>query len=320
MKRHKPRRLAAESLENRALLAGDITATVDGGVLRLVGDDAANGVLIRGTGENLEVVGTEAGGSPTTINGEASFTASGVRRGMAAWLGKGNDSIQLGDDGPVTIWGTVVVGLGDGNDTVSGSLKNGGVATFHLGPGADSLGLQQSTLGSLVVNGDPLANARGGNDDVSLDAVRVLRGALINTGGGDDSVKIGGGSTFPLGLTINTGDGADRVDLEGTADAALWVGNALNIFTGRGNDVVNAQHVTVRGVTTVTNLDGNATVTLDHVKATDGLFAWLGRGDDSLTIRNSSSARAGLGGGPGQDSLTLENNNFDRLNTHGFEN
>ena len=39
MNRFKPRRLAAESLENRALLAGDITATVEGGVLRLVGDD-----------------------------------------------------------------------------------------------------------------------------------------------------------------------------------------------------------------------------------------------------------------------------------------
>jgi len=129
---------------------------------------------------------------------------------------------------------------------------------------------------------------------------------------------LGGGSSFPLFLAIATGDGADRVNLEGTADATIGISNALTIVTGRGNDVVNAQYVDVDGVVTVSNFDGQATVTLDHVSATD-LFAWLGSGDDSLTIRNSSSARAGLGGGLGTDTLTLEGNTFGQLNKFGFE-
>jgi hypothetical protein len=66
------------------------------------------------------------------------------------------------------------------------------------------------------------------------------------------------------------------------------------------------------------NLDGESKVELERVKATDGLFAWLGAGDDELRIRNSSSARAGLVGGLGSDTLTLEANVFGRLEHLSF--
>lgn len=315
----KARRLAAETLENRALLAGNISASVHQGVLVLIGDAQSNGVLIRASGDSLEVVGADAGGAATTINGEASFTAGGVTRGLAAWLGNGNDAVTFGDASAVAIPGAVVVGTGNGSDSISGSLNNGWRAVFTLGAGDDDVSLSNSVLGTLAITTDFWGSPNNGSDEVSLSGVRANRGAVIATGGGDDTVEIGGGSSFPLFLTIATGDGADRVKLEGTADAAIAVSNALTIATGRGNDIVNAQYVEVDGVVTVSNLDGNATVTLDHVSAADGLFAWLGSGDDSLTISNSSSVRAGVGGGPGTDTLMLASNTFGRLNKTGFE-
>jgi hypothetical protein len=313
------RRLAAETLENRALLAGDISAHVFGGVLVLVGDSAANGVKIQASGDSLEVVGTEAGGAATTINGQTSFTANGVTGGLAAWLRNGNDSLVFGDGSAVTIPGTVVVGTGNGDDSISGSLNNGGRAILTTGAGGDDVSLSDSVLGSLAITTDFWGSANPGGDTVSLDGVQANRGAVIGTGGGDDTVDISGDSAFPLFLSIATGDGADEVNLIGTEDKAVSVGNALVIATGRGNDIVNAAYVDVDGVATISNLSGDATVTLDNVDATDGLFAWLGSGDDELTISKSSSARAGLGGGAGSDTLTLQDVDFTRLSKFSFE-
>jgi hypothetical protein len=319
MNRLQPRRLAAESLENRALLAGNITAVVDGGVLRLTGDGASNGVRIRQSGDNLEVVGTLLAGTATTINGDATFTASGVTNGLVATLGNGNDVIRLANDnGPVTIAGTIVVSTGNGNDRVTGSLKNNASEVFHLGPGADRISLNNSTLGNLAINGDPLLNANGSSDEVLLTRVRTSGAAAIRTGGGSDRVEIDGASSFPLSLTIATGDGSDQIEIEGTTDVPVQVGNALTIETGRGNDEVRLRDVNVNGVLTIVNLDGESKVELERVKATDGLFAWLGAGDDELRIRNSSSARAGLVGGLGSDTLTLEANVFGRLDHVSF--
>jgi hypothetical protein len=300
-------------------LAGDVMAVVDGGVLRLTGDAASNGVRIRQEGDNLVVVGTLVGGAATSINGDASFTASGVTNGLVATLGSGNDVLRIAnDDGPVSIAGNIVISTGEGADQVTGRINNDDSAVFHLGPGADKIGLHSATLGNLVINGDPLSADSGAADQVLLTRVRATGPAILRTGGGNDVVEIRGKSSFPLSLTVATGDGADRVEVEGTSDVPVWVASALTIETGRGNDVVQLSDVTVRGVLTITNFDGASDVELNHVKATDGLFAWLGAGDDDLTIRNSSSARAAFGGGLGSDTLTLEGNSFGRLDYVSF--
>ena len=65
-KKSTERSLHAESLEGRAMMAGDIAASVQGGILYLRGDEAANGVMIRNAADGkLEVVGTVAGNKAT---------------------------------------------------------------------------------------------------------------------------------------------------------------------------------------------------------------------------------------------------------------
>jgi hypothetical protein len=319
MHRSQVRRLSAETLESRSLLAGDVTAVVDGGVLRITGDAASNGVRIRRDGDDLVVVGTLVAGAATTINGSASFTAGGVSNGLVVRLEGGNDVLRLANDnGPLAIDGTITVATGNGNDRVTGTLTNDNTAGFYLGPGADKFGLNRSTLGNLVVNTDPLAAEDGRSDELLLTNVRTTGLAILRTGGGNDRVEIRGASSVPQTLTVATGDGSDRILIEGTTDTQVQVGHALTIESGRGNDEVRLRNLNVNGVLTITNLDGASDVELALIKASEGLFAWLGAGDDDLTIRNSSSARAGLGGGLGSDTLTLEANVFGRLNRVSF--
>jgi len=308
------RRLGAESLEQRAMMAGNVSASVEGGILFIRGDATANGVLVRNGSGGIEVVGTAAGGSATTINGSASFTATGVTKGVTVELAKGNDTIGLANaSGPVTLPGAVVVEMGEGADQASARINNTGAVTFNLGKGADTTTFGPSSLGTLVVNTDPLLVDGSGADHVTLTGVRAARAAVIRTGAGDDSVRIDGNSSFPLSLTVSVDDGNDHVDILGAAASPMNVGGALTVNSGRGNDSVNVQNVNVNGAATINNFDGKATVTLNHLRARDGLFASLGGGDDSLSISNSSSPLAVLVGGLGTDSLTLQNNSLGTL-------
>ena len=58
-----------EALEPRLLLAGDVTATVVGGSLYIVGDAAANDIIIDQTGLASDEFMISSGTDVTTING-----------------------------------------------------------------------------------------------------------------------------------------------------------------------------------------------------------------------------------------------------------
>jgi len=91
------RNLFLEGLESRQLLAGDILASVVNGQLRISGDAADNGILLRSAaGGGVEVVGTSTGGLATTINGgTSSFITTKALKGVSINLGGGNDSLAV---------------------------------------------------------------------------------------------------------------------------------------------------------------------------------------------------------------------------------
>src|SRR5262245_61665314 len=83
------RRLRFESLEDRTLMAGNVTAAVVNGTLQITGDKSANVIQIQqGTGNGIRLVGIG-----TTINGSSlavNFAgASNIDLDMLA----GNDSV-----------------------------------------------------------------------------------------------------------------------------------------------------------------------------------------------------------------------------------
>src|SRR4051812_3797199 len=94
----RPRPLFVEGLEQRAMLAGDVSAVVRGGTLFVRGDNNDNAVVIQQTGaQRFTVVGADA---DTTINGQDAgmeFTANRVRN-FDIDLGGGDDSLGISNN------------------------------------------------------------------------------------------------------------------------------------------------------------------------------------------------------------------------------
>src|SRR5829696_1908038 len=95
----KTRRLAVETLENRSLLAGNLTVWVVDGSLVITGDDEANGLVIEQAGANAFRLRTNSlGGENTLINGSADTdqTFSGVINDINIALKGGPDQVDVG--------------------------------------------------------------------------------------------------------------------------------------------------------------------------------------------------------------------------------
>src|SRR6476646_6282625 len=92
------RPLFLEGLEQRAMLAGDVTAVVRGGTWFIRGDNSDNAVVIQQTGsQQFTVVGADA---DTTVNGQVvgtEFTADRVRN-FEIDLRGGDDSLGISNN------------------------------------------------------------------------------------------------------------------------------------------------------------------------------------------------------------------------------
>ena len=99
------RRLARfEALETRLPLAGDVTAVVSNGVLRLEGDELANDVVIDQVGLAAHQFRVSSGASATTINNNAAPQIfSFVTRDIRAELGDGSDILAVNGVIPLSV-------------------------------------------------------------------------------------------------------------------------------------------------------------------------------------------------------------------------
>jgi len=187
-----------ESLEQRTMMAGDVSVSLTNGSLLISGDVAANGLEIAGlaAGE-IRVTGLDAGGTATTINGVATQTFTGVTGSVVINLGDGNDLVNVHT---LFLAGHLVVNAGAGNDTVALAINAGNVV---------------STARELVINGD------AGNDVIKLHDVYIGTSAIITGGDGADQVHAGRGAdnserqfSCVADLAINLGQGyGDMISL-----------------------------------------------------------------------------------------------------------
>jgi hypothetical protein len=225
------RRLRFDSLEERVLMAGDVTAAIVGGTnLVITGDLAANAVRIAGTSVPGEYIVSRADRTTTINTGTTPFTASGISN-LIIDLGDGNDrvnlvhmrvsgdvSINTGTDAGkdlvkvslAQIDGKFFVETGDGNDElILTALHVSGDATIDTGLGDDKLYLTVGRVGGLfnVTTGN-------GNDFVSLSAVNIAGNTTVDTGSdaGKDLVLIAA-SRFQSAVSVNLGDGDDKLTL-----------------------------------------------------------------------------------------------------------
>ena len=113
------RRLFLERLENRDLLAGNVSASVRGGDLVLRGDGAANQILLERTGNEVTITSLDG---ETTINGqEGPVVLSRVRDDFRINMGGGSDVLQFANaaDEVFRISGNLNIITGSGSDEIS---------------------------------------------------------------------------------------------------------------------------------------------------------------------------------------------------------
>ncbi len=99
MKTSTTRRLQVESLENRELMAGNVTVSFSNGDLRITGDANANHVQVRQASPGVyTITGVTTGGAATKVNNVANgtITARGVNGNVVVQMGSGNDQLDFG--------------------------------------------------------------------------------------------------------------------------------------------------------------------------------------------------------------------------------
>ena len=204
---NKGRSCRFESLENRNLLAGDVTASIRNGDLIIKGDDLANGIQITAgtTAGTVKITGINAGGTATNINGSSngSVTLSGFNGDIKIKLKGGDDSLSMTD---LDVPGKLKIEAGEGNDSV--------------------------TLDGVTVDRKFKAKLSDGNDSLSITNTTVAGSTKIKGKDGEDEVTIEG-STFSK-LRVSLGDDDDTLDISGSEATRKTRFNG-----GRGTDTLN---------------------------------------------------------------------------------
>lgn len=241
----------------RAGGVSEVSVSVKGGSLRLVGDDGPSSVLIRATAEPGSFV--VAGMAGTNINGGSGGGFSGVTRGFRIDLGGGDNELLITAGELVT------------------ELEVPGTFSYRSGSGSDLV-----VLDYVAFFGKVAVDSGEGDDTVFCYVCFLPQSARVSTGEGDDLVVVdnaltGGGLVLSLGL--------------GDDDALLLDGNfagRTSLLLGGGDDAarfhaVNFEALLLKGSTgqdlIVRTNEFDATATKES-----GLEGSLTFGDADLVI------------------------------------
>jgi hypothetical protein len=276
------RRLASEQLESRTMLAGNVTAWVDGGTLFLRGNVGGNGIAIEqlDTGRYAVIPFDVAG--TTFLNGTA---------GARAFGGVTNDiDINLGHGGNVLVMG---------NKPVTNQLIANDVSNNRAG----------------VIPANPFAV---NNQNVTPDFLRVPRNLNITTLNGWDGV----GTQVQVGrphfggvINIDTGLGSDRIRMQ-VASAE----NNLHVRPGPGNDHVHLNYVAAFNLVNIDFAGGGTNTLRAHNVQAGHAHVKGGNGHDTMDLQNWRVRRElAVWGFEGNDSISLDggNANILEIHTHG---
>ncbi len=337
----KNRKLLMEGLESRAMMAADLTATLNlaDQVLRIEGTIRNDSIIVRNQTGQVSVSSIKI-----NVNDNGVITPStNVSRNLISRVEiralSGDDAVTMSEVGmtagqglPVTVWG------GNGNDTIRGGSRNdrlmgeNGDDRIYGNAGSDQL------FGAFANND---VETIGGNDQLyggaGNDSLRGGQGNDLLDGGGNNDTLIGGvGDDSLLGgvgddkLTGNAGvdqfDGGDGIDtiVESAGYAMLSDISFYSLTDIEVTDSVTGIEKASLQATDVgfgytyldaTNFTGQAT--LQGTELADYLYG--GSGDDQINGMGGNDYLVGnggqdaidgganddwLGGGVGADTLT----------------
>lgn len=222
-----PPRLRVESLEDRSLLAAGITASIEDGVLKILGTNSADIIKVYQRDDYITVGGVEA----IQIGGETVEGVSADEIDSILILGyNGNDTIDCDTGGEYTsdVSVPVTVRSGPGNDRIWG------------GSADDVLNGQGDHDKIYGMGGDDYLYGGSGND------------TLDTGGGGNFAYGQGGADTFNAYLS----DGVDGGTENDTFNLTIYFSDLINY---NGAKTINLAHYrsTSAGTDTI-NLKLNA--------------------------------------------------------------
>ena len=275
-----------EGLEERLLLAGNVTSVLAAGVLVLDGDGSANQVQLT-VASNGQLTAT--GLSGTTIDGVAS-KSFGIVNTLTVNGGVGDDTFSLNST-VATFTNDVTIDGGIGNDTISVTGQYGADLVLDGGTGLDTISVSKA-----IVAVDINIDSGGENDKVTLSGSTAGRDVVIQSGLGNDSVTVGGMAVLrDLSLTDTGGNNALRiVNSTSRGDTLIVLDAGNDSLTVNGLTVGVRAGITALGLISIDCGDGNNLLSMSNVKTLgsaigDGILVTSGIGNDVLSIMDSQS-------------------------------
>ncbi len=216
--------LHVEELEARRVLAGNVSAWVDGANLNIVGDNASNQILVTRNAD-LSVTITSIDG--TTINGQAGpITLANARNDLNVDMDSGDDVILFAGtvDLLFRMYGKANIALGGGNDEIGFSnvsiwkdlVINTGSGNDRIIGTRDYIGGSPSAGWGLRVGENTLLLTENGQDEVRLANGEFFGSFTANLGDQDDLMSICQ-TPFHGALVLNGGPGFDTLYSNGNS-------------------------------------------------------------------------------------------------------
>ena len=189
------KRLGFEALERRAMLAGNVTATLADHTLTITGDIADNDIVLSGGHEKVFTIAS--GIDATTINGGAGpVTFSHVKR-LVISMGAGGDRLVINANGEKLKHGSVDMGIGD--DTLTMDARRMEKMSVDMGIGHNTF-----TLTGDKVKKFSLA-AGDGDDTLTMNASRMKK-VSVDMGIGHNTFTLTGDKVKKFSLAAGDGD------------------------------------------------------------------------------------------------------------------
>jgi VCBS repeat-containing protein len=282
------RALGLEQLQQRAMLAGNVSAFVDRGTLIVTGDIGDNELRITNVGNNMVQLASMS--SPTTINNLQSVATFHVTKGMIFNMGGGNDVLQF-DGITMKQKNDLVVDMGRGDDNLQFNNMNVLRIRAVLGDGHDSATVTNSRVErSLNIFG------AGGDDQITLANSRFGEKSVMDGNGGanflnQSNVKFGR-KLQSLNLTFGTRPEIVRTPIAAVTDA-VTVDEAVSNFIIRPltNDTPTQGATISPSTLDITDGPNNGTANVNP----DGTISYTHDGSETTsdTIKYTISDSAG---------------------------
>ncbi len=201
------RTLKCESLENRELMAGNVTVSVVANEVRVAGDNNANQIEVWQLDNGAYRI---FGHSGTKVNGQTFVDRFSPDKDLRISLGSGADSLWLGNHftRAAMVCEDLEIDMGTGKDyALVSNVKttDNQFASIRMGGSendADVLNVEKSTIktGLKVEMG-------GGADKLDIRTSKITGKLDVNLGAGDDSINLV--DAVFSSSSINGGSGTD---------------------------------------------------------------------------------------------------------------